>query len=116
MPMYTLTTRKSSPDRLELRYAETDQQITLAQTDLAALVNRWIAVRETIQYSTNGHYTIELTDGLTEEILFAYTNESSINWRPGGEFVRPKWGIYRSLNYPEDLRDEALLFADFNII
>ena len=37
MPMYTLTLRKSNPDRLELRYAETDSQITLTQTDLAPL-------------------------------------------------------------------------------
>ncbi|MEL0225877.1 MAG: hypothetical protein VW912_04300, partial [Flavobacteriaceae bacterium] len=59
MPMYTLTTRKSSPDRLELRYAEVDQQITLKQTDLAPLINRWISVRETVLYRNNGSYTIE---------------------------------------------------------
>ena len=116
MPMYTLTTRKSSPDRLELRYAEVDQQITLKQTDLAPLINRWISVRETVLYRNNGSYTIELVDTATEEVLFTYTNDNIVNWREGGEFVRPKWGIYRSLNYPEDLRDEALLFADFNII
>ena len=116
MPMYTLTTRKSTPDRLELRYAETDQQITLAQTDIAPLINRWVAVRETIQYSTNGQYTIELTDALSEEVLFSYTNENSVNWRPDAEFVRPKWGVYRSLIYAEDLRDEIVRFADFQII
>ena len=116
MPMYTLTTRKSSPDRLELRYAEVDQQITLKQTDLAPLINRWISVRETLLYGHNGSYTIELVDTASEEVLFTYTNDNIVNWREGGEFVRPKWGIYRSLNYPEDLRDEALLFADFNII
>lgn len=116
MPMYTLTTRKSNPDRLELRYAETDQQITLKQTDLAPLINRWITVRETIQYSTNGHYTIELTDVTSGASLFTYTNENSINWRPAAEFVRPKWGVYRSLIYSEDLRDEIVRFADFQII
>ena len=116
MPMYTLTTRKSNPDRLELRYAETDRQITLKQTDLAPLINRWITVRETIQYSTNGYYTIELTDGISGASLFTYTNENSINWRPGAEFVRPKWGVYRSLIYSEDLRNEIVRFADFQII
>lgn len=116
MPMYTLTTRKSTPDRLELRYAEVDQQITLKQTDLAPLINRWISVRETVLFGNNGNYIIELVDTATEEVLFTYTNDNIINWREGGEFVRPKWGIYRSLIYPEDLRDEALLFADINII
>lgn len=116
MPMYTLTTRKSSPDRLELRYAETDQQITLKQTDLAPLINRWIQVNETLSYQQSGGYSIELRDVITQEVLFTYSNENQINWREGAEFVRPKWGIYRSLVYPDDLRDETLRFADFQII
>ena len=116
MPMYTLTTRKSTPDRLELRYAQTDQQITLQQTELAPLIGRWITVRETIEYSANGSYSIELTDTLNEESLFTYTSDNRVNWRPGGEFVRPKWGIYRSLIYANDLRDERVRFADFQII
>ena len=116
MPMYTLTTRKSTPDRLELRYAEVDQQITLQQIDLAALINRWISVTETILYGNNGRYTIQLTDTVSEEVLFDYSSNNIINWREGSEFARPKWGIYRSFNYPEDLRDEMILFADFNII
>ena len=59
---------------------------------------------------------IPLLDAVTEEVLFTYSNANIVNWREGGEFVRPKWGIYRSLIYPEDLRDETLLFADFDII
>ena len=42
--------------------------------------------------------------------------DNRVNWRPGGEFVRPKWGIYRSLIYANDLRDERVRFADFQII
>lgn len=115
MPMYTLTTRKSSPDRLELRYGEVDSQITLIQTDLAPFINRWLSVTQTIEYGTNGSYQIEISDVNTEEILFRYINENIINWREGAEFVRPKWGIYRSLIYSEDLQDEEILFADFNV-
>ena len=29
--------------------------------------------------------------------------------------MRPKWGIYRSLVYEEDLRDEQVLFSYFSI-
>lgn len=115
MPMYTLTTRQSNPDRLELRYAEIDRQTTLTQTALSAFVNRWVLVRETILYGRNGRYSIRLLDASTEEILFEYSNDAIVNWREGGEFVRPKWGIYRSLIYAEDLRDEQVLFADFKI-
>ena len=115
MPMYTLTLRKSSPDRLELRYAETSSQITLKQTDLDPFKGVWVEVTETIQYGTSGYYSIEIKKVDDGAVLFDYTNNSIVNWRPNAEFIRPKWGIYRSLNSEEDLRDEEVLFANFSI-
>ncbi|MBT8393388.1 MAG: hypothetical protein KJN66_00920 [Bacteroidia bacterium] len=58
--MYTLATRKGSPDRLELRYGETDDQNTLAQTELNTLIGTWLEVTETIKYGTSGTYEIEM--------------------------------------------------------
>jgi len=115
MPMYTLTTRKGSPDRLELRYAETDNQVTLAQTELAPLIGVWLEVTETISYGVNGTYDINIKRVSDDSVLFEYSNNSIVNWRPEASFVRPKWGIYRSLINSQDLRDEALLFANFSI-
>ena len=115
MPMYTLTARKGSPDRLELRYAETDTQVTLAQTDLLPLIDTWLEVTETIEYGTSGIYNIEIKKVSGNTILFAYSNNNIVNWRPGADFVRPKWGIYRSLINSQDLRDETVLFANFSI-
>ncbi len=115
MPMYTLTARKGTPDRLELRYAETDTQITLQQTDLTPLKGTWLEVTETIKYGASGTYTIEIQKVDDGSILFNYSNNLIINWRSGANFVRPKWGIYRSLNNVADLRDEEVLFANFSI-
>ncbi|AUP81287.1 T9SS type A sorting domain-containing protein [Flavivirga eckloniae] len=115
MPMYTLTTRKGNPDRLELRYAETDTQITLTQTDLAPFVGTWLEVTETIKYGTSGNYNIEIKKVEDNTTLLAYTNNNIINWRSGADFVRPKWGIYRSLLNDQDLRDEIVSFANFSI-
>ena len=115
MPMYTLTARKGSPDRLELRYAETNTQVTLAQTDLLPLIDTWLEVTETIEYGTSGTYNIEIKQVSNNSVLFAYTDNNIVNWREDAEFVRPKWGIYRSLNNAQDLRDEEVLFANFNI-
>jgi hypothetical protein len=114
-PMYTLTTRKSSPDRIELRYAETDTQMTLIQANLAPFIGTWLSVTETIKYGTAGTYSIEIKRMSDELVLLAYSNQSIVNWRPAGDFVRPKWGIYRSLINAQDLRDEQVLFADFSI-
>ncbi|WP_204263069.1 heparin lyase I family protein [Spongiivirga citrea] len=115
MPMYTFTLRKGSPDRLELRYAETDRQVTLAQTDLAPFIDKWVSVTETITYGTSGTYDLEIKRIGDDTILFEYTNDDIINWRAGASFIRPKWGIYRSLINAQDLRDESVLFANFSI-
>ncbi|MGB6268063.1 MAG: hypothetical protein WBF67_03555 [Olleya sp.] len=115
MPMYTLTTRKGTPDKLELRYAETDSQTTLAETSLEPFIGHWLEVNETIKYGTSGTYQIEIKNLSDGTVLLAYTNNSIINWRPNADFVRPKWGIYRSLINQQDLRDEEVLFANFKI-
>jgi hypothetical protein len=115
MPMYTLTARKGSPDRLELRYAETDSQTTLLQTDLAPLIGTWLDVTETIKYGISGTYALEIKKVTDGAILFEYSNNNIINWRPDADFVRPKWGIYRSLINVQDLRDETVSFANFSI-
>ena len=115
MPMYTLTTRKGSPDQLELRYAETNAQTTLKQTALSPFIDTWLEVTETIKYGTSGTYDIKIKRVSDNTVLFDYTNSSIINWRAGADFVRPKWGIYRSLVFSQDLRDETVLFANFSI-
>ncbi|MQP24412.1 T9SS type A sorting domain-containing protein [Flavobacterium sp. LMO8] len=115
MPMYTLTTRKGTPDKLELRYAETNTQTTLTQTDIAPFLGTWVEVTETIKYGTAGTYSIVIKKVSDMSTLFSYSNNSIINWRSGADFVRPKWGIYRSLNNAQDLRDEEVLFANFSI-
>lgn len=120
MPMYTLTTRKGTPDQLELRYAETSSQSTLKKTDLTPFKGVWVEVTETIKYGTNaspnsGTYTIEIRRVSDMVSLFTYTNNALKNWQTNADFVRPKWGIYRSLNNAADLRDEQVLYADFSI-
>lgn len=115
MPMYTLTTRESSPDRIELRYAETDSQTTLIQTDLAPFLGTWVEVTETILYATSGTYEIEIKTVENSQVLLTYVSNSINNWRTGADFSRPKWGVYRSLINVQSLRDEEILFADFSI-
>lgn len=115
MPMYTLTTRKNTPNRLELRYAQTNSQTTLTQTPLAPFIDTWLEVTETIKYSNSGTYEIEIKRVSDDSTLLYYSNNSIINWRLGATFVRPKWGIYRSLNNVQDLRDEIVFFANFSI-
>jgi hypothetical protein len=120
MPMFTLTARKSNPDRLELRYAETNSQTTLIQVPLSGFKGEWVEATESIKYGTNaspdsGTYAIELKRISDQTVLLSYSDNAIKNWQTNAEFVRPKWGIYRSLNNRTDLRDEEVLFANFSI-
>ncbi len=114
-PLITLTTRKSNPDRLELRYADEGSQTTLSQTPLEQFIGEWIEVTEVITYEDNGTYELSLVRMSDKEELFSWVDLDIDTWRTGTEFVRPKWGIYRSLDEAEDLRDEEVFFNDFSI-
>ncbi len=117
MPTITLTARKGSPDRLELRYAEALTQETLSTVPLSDLKGKWLQVTETTTYGEKeiGKYNIIIQDVMNDEVLFSYSASEIRMWKTDASFIRPKWGIYRSLNSPEDLRDETVSFADFQV-
>lgn len=115
IPMYTLTARKGTPDKLELRQTSTNDQETLKKVDLSLLKGHWVEITEKITYGVNSFYSIEIKRIDNGTIVFNYENNNIDNWQSGAEFVRPKWGIYRSLINVQDLRDEEILFADFSV-
>lgn len=117
MPLFTLSTRKGSPDKLELRYAANTSQSTLEQVDLTPFKGNWVEVVETVVYGELGigQYTILITRVDNGKTLLSYKNKSIRMWKTGASFIRPKWGVYRSLSDKASLRDEIVLFADFSI-
>lgn len=118
IPMITLTIyKKSSGDRLELRYAATDDQENIAQVLLSELVDNWVEVTETIIYGYEGEgsYAITITDISNGSVLLNYSDNTKRYYKTNADFIRPKWGIYRSLNEAVSLRDEEVLFGSFTI-
>jgi hypothetical protein len=115
MPLITLTPRKASPDVLQLRYAESDDQVTLISVPLSQIKGRWIRVREEVWYEEEGNYEITLEDAVDSTEILHYRKDTIRMWRTHASFIRPKWGIYRSLNHAEQLRDEEVFFNDFFI-
>lgn len=112
-PIFTLTVRKATPDRIELIHDNTTKVTT---ANLSLFEGVWVEAVERIKIdSLHGTYSITLkkiSDGST---LLSYSNSNLMTIRYNNEFVRPKWGIYRSLNVPSSLRDEAMRFAGFSI-
>lgn len=115
IPMITLTLRKSTPDRVELRYTPIDDQETIEKVDLDLFRGKWLEVTERITFRETGSYFIEIKNIETNEVVLSYNNAQLDTWQDGADFARPKWGIYRSLINDQDLQDEAVLFADFSI-
>ncbi|WP_372753057.1 T9SS type A sorting domain-containing protein [Mariniflexile sp.] len=122
MPMYTFTLYSSSGGIFTVRYAEAGSQQTVASVPLSSLLGHWVDVTETITYSNPGAYSLVINKVSDGSNLLTYANTNN-NWRhvvpSGGSindiYIRPKWGIYRSLDFAADLRDEDVLFADFSI-
>ena len=113
-PIITITPRKGSPNTLQLIHINSSGvTTTLTSTALDPFVGTWVEAYEKITYNTHGTYSLvisRLSDGAP---LFSYTNNDLDLWRNGTTVVRPKWGIYRSLNHPEQLRDEQVEFDRF---
>lgn len=115
MPLITLTTRAESPDKLELRYARNTSQTTLHEVNLAPFKGNWCEVTERVFYGEQGTYSIKITKVSDGTTLFNYENDDIRMWKTDADFIRPKWGIYRSLEFAEQLRDEQVFFANFSI-
>lgn len=117
-PIFTLTARKGNPNQLELNhYVSTSQNSTkLKSIQLSLLENKWVEVTEQIKIdSIDGTYSIVIKRLSDDAVLLNYSSQKILTIRPDNSFIRPKWGIYRSLLSSQDLRDEAVRFSDYSI-
>jgi hypothetical protein len=115
-PILTITPRKGEPNKLELIHGKGGgKYTTVAVTELSSIAGQWVSIYCKAIYAEDTgklDFKIKLLDGT--EVL-SYSSNSIDLWRLGSNFVRPKWGIYRSLNDLASLRDEEVLFADFKV-
>ena len=116
-PIFTLTPRKGTPNKLELIYVKDEFSGTDKKTivNLSLFEGIWVEATETIKIGVNGTYSmsiVKVSDGTT---VLTYSDSNIQTIRPDNSFVRPKWGIYRSLTTPSDLRDESIRFSDISI-
>lgn len=114
-PLFALAARNNKGRQtLQIEYLKNDEKEILAEIPLSRVTGEWIVVDETIFYNSNGSYAITLRS--LEGKTFLKLKEKHLNiWSTNMVYARPKWGLYRSLKYKEQLRDETLYFADFEI-
>jgi hypothetical protein len=116
-PLFTITARKGTPNKLELTYTASSAGSTTkpAIADLSLFEGIWVEATEKIEIGASGKYAITLKKVTDGTILLTYSNQNILTIRADNSFIRPKWGIYRSIATPTDLRDEAVRFSDFSI-
>jgi len=118
-PLITLTPRFGNPDKMQIIHTGSSSGTSLGtvlQVPLAPFKGSWVRVEEHIIYKTAGSYSIIIRRMRDDSVLLSYTNTNIDMWRNGTTFIRPKWGIYRSLDSPSYLRDENVRFNDFYIL
>lgn len=113
-PLITITGRDEGPaGRLEIIHTGPPSLGRLAEATLTGAKDVWLSVYVQATFSDAGSLTltIEKPDGST--LISVEENDIDL-WR-GGDFVRPKWGIYRGLSDQLRPDEERVYFANFAI-
>ncbi|OMQ10434.1 hypothetical protein [[Flexibacter] sp. ATCC 35103] len=129
-PLFTLTLRKMSngSNKLELIYVKDEAtKMTKYQTvNMSLFEGIWVEATETIKIGLKGTYDLtikKVSDGTVlmnysnsniQTIRTAYLSKTGTNYS-ANSFIRPKWGMYRSLKDIADMKDETMRFSDFSI-
>lgn len=119
-PVLTLTGRNKGGEWLQVLHTM-DKLTLLKQVPLIPLKGKWLQVSCFVNYNNEGQLELLITDLTNNDTNTNTVLHLSINnidmWRGKKEkdFVRPKWGLYRSLRSKDMLRDdeEKVFFADF---
>jgi hypothetical protein len=111
-PWITLDpSRSGSTETLRARAYSTSGAPDIAKTNLAPLRNKWITIEWTFKIGPKGTARFALRDGGTTVVDHTLSN---VNVPDQGDYVRPKWGIYRSVrSASSDILDTYLLIRNF---
>ncbi|MCX6209252.1 MAG: T9SS type A sorting domain-containing protein [Bacteroidetes bacterium] len=116
-PLFTLTPRYGTTNAMQLLYyldSNTSANV-LTSVNLSSFLGTWVEATEVVNVGANGTYSINVkrvSDGLS---LLSYSSSNIQTIRQSNSFIRPKWGIYRSLNSQSFLRDDSIRLSDISI-
>lgn len=114
-PLFTLTVNKgknNSPDKIYLVYNNTK----VDSANLSLFENTWVEATERIKIDkTHGTYSMNIINLHSMAPIMSYSNNELMTIRSTNDFIRPKWGIYRSIINKSVLRDETVRFNSFSI-
>ena len=127
-PVITLSAveKDSSGKELQVRHSvgfntngSSTSDVYLIRTNFNDIADEWVKVFVQATFAEEGSFMMQITR-LRDSAIVVDVNETNIDmWRgvSSDDFVRPKWGIYRSTAEIDKLRqqEERVKFADFVI-
>jgi len=126
-PIFTLTPRYGTPNTIQLIYIvdSNGSNDYKSEVNLSLFEGIWVEALEIIKIGTgtSGTYSISIKKVSDGTVLLSYTNNAiqtirtaatdpATTGKVDNSFIRPKWGIYRSLTDSGKLRDDSLRIAD----
>ena len=118
-PLFTLTLRKitNGSNQLELIYVkdEASKMIKYQTVNMSLFEGTWVEATETIKVGLKGTYAITIKKVSDGKTLMNYSNSNIQTIRADNSFIRPKWGMYRSLKDIANMKDETMRFSDFSM-
>lgn len=115
-PWVTLSlSRSGGTEKLRARAFSTSGAPDIASTDLTPLRDKWITVEWTFKIGSKGTARFVARNGTGSGAPVAVDRSlSNVNIPDEGDYVRPKWGIYRSVeSASSDIINTYLLIRNY---
>ena len=120
MPILTITgSERSGEDGIEVRHSPLQDHTALQRTDWSSVTGEWLEAYCRATFSESGDLRLIVTRMRDDAVIFDIDETRLDLWRgeSASHFVRPKWGIYRSILDWDNLRpdEETVRFANFSV-
>ena len=119
-PILTITgNERSGEDGIEVRYSPLQADTILERQNWSMVTGEWLEAYCRVTFADSAGLRLIVTRMSDDEVIFNIDEADLDLWRgeDASHFVRPKWGIYRSILDLDNLRpdEENVRFANFSV-
>ena len=119
-PILTISgAERGGEDGIEVRYSPLQKDTILGRQNWDMVTGEWLEAYCRVTFSESGGLRLIVTRMRDDEVIFNIDETAFDLWRgtDASHFVRPKWGIYRSILDWDNLRadEEDVRFASFSV-
>lgn len=119
-PILTISgAERSGQDGIEVRYSPLQEDTILERNDWSMVTGEWLEAYCRVTFAEAGNLRLVVTRLRDGAVIFDIDEQDLDLWHgeDPSHFVRPKWGIYRSILDWDNLRpdEETVRFANFSV-